>query len=653
MDQRHQTLLLMNIRLLAFTAVITGLLVTGLAAAELVSAVSTEANPPFRIERIHLSVAPHALDANIQPRYAIESAAWIWHPGVRVDQKAAMRFVNDFELADAREFVFHVSADQRYELSLDDRLISFGPDRGDAAHWSFASYRVSVAPGRHRLSALVAWIGDDAPGAQFTHRPGFIFAAEGELASRLNTGTDGWRVREVKGWSFVPGKLPWNIGSAQTLDGAALFGPPAEWMKPGVVLPPLRGNPFGVMRNGWRLQPSRLPDQKRTTVLAGTPRAVLTGPGARGQPIAAADIERTQVNDEWARLARGQGAVTVPAKTEVSALLDLGDYFTAYPQLTLSGGKGSRVTVAWSEALYQVDAQGKPTEHKGHRGEVAKKCFTGLVAGQSFPGYEDHFLNDGQAGREYRTWWWRAGRFVMLTVKTEDEPVTIDRFNLLETRYPLEDEGRFASSDEGIDALHGLMVRGMQMCAHETYMDCPYYEQLMYVGDTRLEMLTTYLTTSDARLPRRGIGLFDWSRTAWQWEMVAEHYPGRGAQYSPTFSLIWVSLVRDFAWWRDDAAFVRERLRGVRGVLEHFRSLRGPSGLLEHLAGWPFVDWVPAWQTGNAPNGIKGISSINNLFFVQALRHAAEVEDAYGDPAMAVRHRALAEELSREIVRRF
>jgi hypothetical protein len=112
-------------------------------------------------------------------------------------------------------------------------------------------------------------------------------------------------------------------------------------------------------------------------------------------------------------------------------------------------------------------------------------------------------------------------------------------------------------------------------------------------------------------------------------------------------------MVRDFAFWRDDAAFVRARLSGVRGVLEEFRALRGPSGLLEQLPGWPFVDWVPTWKTGNAPEGIRGISSINNLFFIQALRHAAEVEEAMGDAAMAARNRQLARELSAEVVKRF
>jgi alpha-L-rhamnosidase len=173
----------------------------------------------------------------------------------------------------------------------------------------------------------------------------------------------------------------------------------------------------------------------------------------------------------------------------------------------------------------------------------------------------------------------------------------------------------------------------------------------MYVGDTRLEMLTTYAMTPDSRLPKRGIRSF--RRVAFHLGMVAEHYPGRDSQLSPTFSLIWVSMIRDFAFWRDDEAFVKERLPGMRGVLEQFRSLRGPSGLLERLPGWPFVDWVRGWSIGNAPDGVGGISSINNLFFVQSLRHAAEVEDAFGDALLAQRNRQLADELSKEIVKRF
>ncbi len=605
-------------------------------------ALSPSPSPRFQIQRVPTPVVQPELDANILQRYPIEKAAWIWHPQAKAGQETVLLFQNEFQLAETTEFAIHVSADQRYELSLDGQLISLGPERGDLAHWSFASYRVQLPAGTHRLEAVVAWIGEHAPCAQITARGGFILASEGELADQLNTGRGGWLTREIKGWAFSPGLPPRFVGAQQTLDGAALFGPAAEWVKPAVVVPPLDGNAYGSMRTDWRLHPSRLPDQQLTPVQAGQLRAIIPGGLAGNRPVTQADCDRAKSEESWGQLLAGRGTVVVPAKTTVSVLIDLGNYHTAYPRVTLSGGRDSRLTVAWAEGLFHQEKDGRQSASKGNRDEVLGKVFEGV---------EDAFLNDGGLARQYRTWWWRAGRYLLLTARTGDAPLTVDRFDLLESRYPLEDEGRFASPDESLNAIHPLLVRGMQMCAHETYMDCPYYEQLMYVGDTRLEMLTTYLMTPDDRLPKRGLELFDWSRSTWG--LVAEHYPSRTPQLSPTFSLIWVSMVRDFAFWRDDELFVKERLPGMRGVLEQFRALRGASGLLEHLPGWPFVDWVPGWETGNAPDGIKGISSINNLFFIQALRHAAEVEAAMGDVLMAERNRLLARELSAEVVKRF
>ena len=77
-------------------------------------------------------------------------------------------------------------------------------------------------------------------------------------------------------------------------------------------------------------------------------------------------------------------------------------------------------------------------------------------------------------------------------------------------------------------------------------------------------------------------------------------------------------------------------------MLEQFEPYVNGDGLLENLPGWPFMDWVPQWQTGDAPDGVKGISALNNLLYVAALQKSADVEDGLGEPLLAQRLRAKA-----------
>jgi len=189
-----------------------------------------------------------------------------------------------------------------------------------------------------------------------------------------------------------------------------------------------------------------------------------------------------------------------------------------------------------------------------------------------------------------------------------------------------------------------LATRVLEMCSHETYMDCPYYEQLMYVGDTRLEVLTTYTLTRDDRLPRKAILLFDESRGPTG--LTKARYPCRVPQLIPPFSLYWVGMVHDYASWRNDPDFVRDRMPGVRAVLDAFAQRVNSEGLLEALTGWNFVDWVPSWKAGMPADADFGISGIINWHFVYTLRLSAELEDEFGEAEFAARNRQLAERVA-------
>ena len=70
------------------------------------------------------------------------------------------------------------------------------------------------------------------------------------------------------------------------------------------------------------------------------------------------------------------------------------------------------------------------------------------VEGRHFrtPMPSDIFLPDG-GPFEFSTLWWRTWRYVRLDIKTANEPLDIEDFYRIFTRYPFREEGYFKSSD--------------------------------------------------------------------------------------------------------------------------------------------------------------------------------------------------------------
>ena len=128
--------------------------------------------------------------------------------------------------------------------------------------------------------------------------------------------------------------------------------------------------------------------------------------------------------------------------------------------------------------------------------------------------------------------------------------------------------------------------RTARLCAHETYMDCPYYEQLQYAGDARIQMLVSLYMTGDSRLMKNGIELLNASRTAEG--ATYSRAPSHLQQYIPPFSLWWIGMVHDYWMYAGDEPFVRSMLPGVRAVLSFFAGHQKASGSLDRLPWWNF-----------------------------------------------------------------
>ena len=596
-------------------------------------------------QRVLLSDTPFSLRTDVAPWDHRTSwpCRWIACPGV-TEPPWVVAFRCRFAVARAEKVLIHVTADERYELFLDGQRIGRGPERGDQHNWFFESYDLSLTPGRHVLVARVWALGSLAPWAQITVQPGFLLASfDPAWRERLGTGVARWETKRLPGYTIVPtgrafgGGYGLGFGGGFDVDGRLFAwnferGSGADWLPVTPLHPGADAVHTSQIARIQLLRPAVLPAMLEKCRQVGRIRQV--DARTRG-PVRAAQ-HRAGEAIAWQRMLTGHGTVTIPARQTRRVLIDLENYYCAYPELVTSGGAGSRVRVHWQESLFN-----EPTHQtKPPRDEVEDKYFIG--AG-------DVFRPDGGRRRRFESLWWRAGRYVELLVRTGNEPLVIEQLCWRETCYPLRQECRFTASDERLERLTPILTRSLQMCAHETYMDCPFYEQLMYVGDTRLEALTTYCLTRDARLPRKALQMFAASRLPRG--LTRSNYPGNSTQIIPPFSLWWVAMLRDYAYWRDDIAFVRELLPAARGVVDTFLSARNAAGLIASLPGWNFMDWIPGswpgeWPWGEPPSAIGGVSGVINWQVVLVLQYLADLENCAGEPVLANRARRLAKELA-------
>ena len=88
---------------------------------------------------------------------------------------------------------------------------------------------------------------------------------------------------------------------------------------------------------------------------------------------------------------------------------------------------------------------------------------------------------------------------------------------------------------------------------------------------------------------------------------------------------------------RGDSAFVRERLAGVRGILDWYARHVDRTGMLGPMPHWNYMDWTNPWPRGVPPGADNGHSATISLLYAYALQRAAELEDGVGDARCSAR----------------
>src|SRR4051794_32525672 len=521
-------------------------------------------------------------------------------------------------------FWVHVTADNRFLLHVNGKYAAEGPARGDLFHWRFETVDLAplLQPGRNVLAAVVWNFGELAPVAQISNRTGFLMQGDSEAEASINTGKD-WQIRQENGRAALGHEGAggyYAAGPAEKVDGRLLDW---SWDQPraessGWEVARMLGR--AATREAqdapthWELVQDPLPPMEHRLVDAGVP---VRAEGIAPPPsFPAAPLE-------------------VAANSHVTLLLDHRTLQTAYPELTISGGRNAEIRVTYSEALY--DAQGK----KGNRNEIA---------GRRIEGISDQFISGGQSSAEFEPLWWRTWRYLQIEVTTKSEPLKLVALRAWFSACPFTENAKVAGDIRDLDRIWQTGWRTARLDAHETYMDAPYWEQLQYVGDTRIQALISYVVSGDSRLARQAITNIDDSRTP---EGITQsRYPSGLPQFIPPFSLLWVNMLHDYWMYVDDLPLVKETLPHTRTVLDWYAARLRPDGLLGPVKWWEFADWTANYKYGVPPQDPDGGSTFLTLQFVEALQAAQEMESRYGSKERVEQYQAIihqaAEALNRQ-----
>jgi hypothetical protein len=568
-----------------------------------------------------LLISPALAQAPVNPRLlaARWPAQWIAAPGTPPFDYGVYHFRKSLDLPDAPgHFVVHVSADNRYRLFVNGQSVAAGPPQSDLRNWRFNT--VDLGPylkaGRNVLAAVVWNGGENRPMAQISHRTGFLLQGDSEREQAVNTGAAWKSFRDPAysplDWKDIDKRLEYQYyvaGSMERVDGARY---PWGWeqagfddsnWQPAQMIDP--GAPIGVeSHQKWQLTPSPVP------LLAETPQRFARV--ARSQGAALSDA-----------FLGGSGALTLAPHSQATILLDQGVLTTGYPVLMTSGGRGSLVRATYSEALY---------------GDKRSKGDRRQIEGKQAIGVWDEWLPDGGRKRVFRPLWVRSWRYVELHIETGDEPLSIDDVGSDLCVYPAERKARFLSDRPILNEIWDAGWRTLQLSSQDVFVSDLSWERIQYVGDTKLHSLAWLAATGDDTLYRQALEQFDSSRAPFG--LTQSRFPAELEQFTPLYSLAWVTMVHDYSRYRGDDAYLRRFLPGIVQVLDWFDRQKTFEGLIPPLFHLDFVDsdYGHQWDAIVRQEGHPGMA-IHSLFYVMALDDAADLFARLGQDLEAQRYR--------------
>ena len=364
-----------------------------------------------------------------------------------------------------------------------------------------------------------------------------------------------------------------------------------------------------------------------------------------------AESYRSKLTQAYDNMLKGQGHIDIPAHNRQIIEISAGAEECGYLLYAFSGGRDSRITTLCSECYVYPQARGGSV--KGNRADYINGQLTGHRSYYKVAGY-----GTDEVPEEYEPFWFRTFRYIRLEIETADEPLRILSFRYRSTGYPLEVKTFCSASDPTFEGIWDISMRTLRRCMHDTYMDCPFYEQLQYAMDTRSEALYTYAVSGDDRLARQAMEAF--RRSQRPDGMINCDAPTVKCNVIPGFAIYYLLMVYDHMMYFGDIDLVKLHLPAIDQILAFFDRNLNELGIVRKIGGplfhekyWSFADWTPEWNdTVGAPAATDkgtGASTMESLQYLYGLQKAAELAEFTGRKGLSEEYLKRADFLMRAL----
>lgn len=559
---------------------------------------------------------------------------WIWNEHWSAEDKdspGVMLFRKELELEDEVEYAeVKISADTKYKLYVNGHFVEYGPARGDFQVWFYDTVRIDpfLHPGTNCIGVAVLRYPEDTfagnHGMFRTSLPGLGMKGSLTLKNgkKYTLQTDEtWKSKKDFRVSFMREEERF----APLIIHEKVYGDPLfrAWKMPGyndyywekVFIYPK--NRISVAVSPGNLNPRQIPYMYRK-------RRKFSGISCIRMSM--------HKSSEWKDFLDGKKDIIIEPDSVELIEIDAGEEMTGFIHAAFEGGLGAKVRFMYSEAYVQNEYAGP--EHIPVKKDRADKRNGHLQ------GYWDTYYLYGQGNEEraehYIPYWFRTFRYIQLRIQTSDDPLILKRLDYEETGYPLEVKTHVQTSDPSLDPIWEISERTLRRCMHETYEDCPYYEQLQYIMDSRSQILYTYCVSADDRLARSCI---DAMKRGQRYDGLMNcSYPNCNTNVIPGFSIFYIFMLYDHMMFFADRDLVRESMPVIEQILNYFRrnlnedGYVGKTGHLIDSRFWSFIDWAKEWNDTNGmpPAGLKGPLTMESLLYIYGLQKAAALAEYLG-----------------------